>query len=103
MHVYNVVMAYRDIASIQHDSVIQLSGALLAKMDIKHAFRLLLVHLADHHLLAMNWKGNLFIDTCLSFGLRSAPKLWQISYRGLDTGEEENITTYSLSGLMTSS
>ena len=54
------------------------SGALLAKMDIKHAFRLLLVHLADHHLLAMNWKGNLFIDTCLSFGLRSAPKLFNI-------------------------
>ena len=33
-------------------------GALLAKMDIKHAFRLLPVHPADRHLLAMSWKGN---------------------------------------------
>ena len=53
-------------------------GALLAKIDIKHAFRLLPVHPADRHLLAMCWKGDLFIDTCLPFGLRSAPKLFNI-------------------------
>lgn len=51
-------------------------GALLAKMDVKHAFRLLPVHPADRHLLAMCWKGDIFIDTCLPFGLRSAPKLF---------------------------
>ena len=49
-------------------------GALLAKIDIKHAFCLLPVHLADYHLLAMSWKEDLFIDTCLPFGLQSAPK-----------------------------
>ena len=53
-------------------------GTLLAKIDIKHAFRLLPVHPADRHLLAMSWKGDLFIDTCLPFGLRSAPKLFNI-------------------------
>jgi len=36
------------------------------------------VHPADHHLLAMNWEGNLYIDTYLPFGLRSAPKLFNI-------------------------
>ena len=51
------------------------TGALLAKIDIKHAFRLLPVHPADHHLLAKSWKGDLFIDTCLPFGLQSVPKL----------------------------
>ena len=63
--------------AVQH--ILQMGpGALLAKMDIKHAFRLLPVHPADRHLLAMSWKGNLFIDTCLPFGLRSAPKLFNI-------------------------
>ena len=45
------------------------TGALLAKIDIKHAFRLLPVHPADCHLLAKSWKGDLLIDTHLPFGL----------------------------------
>ena len=51
---------------------------MLAKIDIKSAFRLLPVHPADRHLLAMRWRDNIFIDTCLPFGLRSAPKLFNI-------------------------
>ena len=61
--------------------IIQLGpGTLLAKIDIRNAFRLLPVHPADRHLLAMEWKGNLYINTCLPFGLtlRSAPKLFNI-------------------------
>ena len=53
-------------------------GTLLAKIDIKHAFRLLPVHPADRHVLAMCWNNNIYIDTCLPFGLRSAPKLFNI-------------------------
>ena len=53
-------------------------GTLLAKIDIKHAFRLLPVHPADRHVLAMHWNNNIYIDTCLPFGLRSAPKLFNI-------------------------
>ena len=53
-------------------------GTLLAKIDIKHAFRLLPVHPADRHVLAMRWNNNIYIDTCLPFGLRSAPKLFII-------------------------
>ena len=53
-------------------------GTLLAKIDIKSAFRLIPVHPADRHLLAMEWKGNVYIDTCLPFGLRSAPKLFNV-------------------------
>ena len=51
-------------------------GTHLAKIDIKSAFRLLPVHAADRHLLGVQWKGAVFIDTCLPFGLRSAPKLF---------------------------
>ena len=53
-------------------------STLLAKIDIKSAFRLLPVHPADHHLLSMRWDKQIFIDTCLPFGLRSAPKLFNI-------------------------
>ena len=53
-------------------------GALLANIDVKHALCLLPVHPANCHLLAMSWKGDLFIDMCLPFGLRSAPKLFNV-------------------------
>ena len=54
------------------------SGALMAKIDIRNAFRLVPVHPADRHLLAMRWRDGIFIDTCLPFGLRSSPKLFNI-------------------------
>ena len=53
-------------------------GTLLAKIDIKSAFRLLPVHPSDRHLLAMKWNKGIYIDSCLPFSLRSAPKLFNI-------------------------
>ena len=50
----------------------------MAKMDIKSAFRLLPVHQSDRYLLAMEWNKGIYIDTSLPFGLRSAPKLFNI-------------------------
>ena len=52
---------------------------LLTKVDIKSAFRLLPVHPADRSLLAMQWDNSIYIDGCLPFGLRSAPKLFNIT------------------------
>ena len=53
-------------------------GCLLAKIDIRSAFRLLPVHPADRHLLGMQWKEDVYMDCCLSFGLRSAPRLFNV-------------------------
>jgi len=53
-------------------------GTLLAKIDIKNAFHLLPVHPADRYMLGMQWNGSIYIDTCLLFGLQSAPKLFNI-------------------------
>ena len=50
----------------------------LAKIDIRNAFRLLPVHSADCHMLGMRWNNQIYIDTCLPFGLCSAPKLFNI-------------------------
>ena len=51
-------------------------GALLSKIDLKDAFRLIPVRPADWNLLGIYWKHNFYIDTCLPFGLRSAPYLF---------------------------
>ena len=48
-------------------------AALLAKIDIAAAYRIIPIHPEDRHLLGMSWKGQLFIDAQLPFGLRSAP------------------------------
>jgi len=53
-------------------------NTMLAKVDIKIVFRLLPVHPADRHLLEMKWRGNVYIDHCIPFGLQSAPKLFNI-------------------------
>ena len=51
-------------------------GALMAKLDIEAAYRLVPVHPDERPLLAVRWKGEVFCDTMLPFGLRSAPKIF---------------------------
>ncbi len=73
-------------------------GALLAKLDVEAAFRIIPVHPDDRHLLGMQWRKELYVDTTLPFGLRSAPQIfsaladgleWVIRSRGV-----QNITHY---------
>ena len=52
-------------------------GTLLAKLDIKSAYRLVPVHPSDRLLLGVLWDGAYYIDRALPFGLRSAPKILQ--------------------------
>lgn len=51
-------------------------GALMCKVDLKSAFRLLPVHPDDWPLLGCFWEGYYYIDKCLPFGLRSAPAIF---------------------------
>lgn len=51
-------------------------GSLMAKVDLKSAFRMVPVRRQDWELLGMKWKEAYFVDTCLPFGLRSAPYLF---------------------------
>ena len=52
---------------------------LLGKIDIKHAFYLLIVYPADRYLLTMEWKQSMYIHLYLpSFELRSTPKHFNI-------------------------
>ena len=51
-------------------------GTLLSKIDLKNAFRLIPVRQADWNLLGICWQGKYYIDTCLPFGWRSAPYIF---------------------------
>ena len=49
------------------------SSCFMAKLDIKHAFRLCPVHPSDWPLLGYVWQNNYFVDVRLPFGSRSSP------------------------------
>ncbi len=74
----------KDLCSLQYESVDDAAriimdwgeGTQLAKIDIAHAYRNVPIHPADRCLLGMEWKGSIYIDTALPFGLRSAPKVF---------------------------
>jgi len=51
-------------------------GAVLSKIDLKNAFCLIPVQQSDWNLLGIHWKDKYYIDTCLPFGLCSAPFLF---------------------------
>jgi hypothetical protein len=48
-------------------------GALMAKFDVKAAYRNIPIHPEDRHLLGMKWRDGYYVDLVLPFGLRSAP------------------------------
>ena len=49
-------------------------GSCLAKTDIKRAFRIILVRLADYNLLGIYWWGDYYFDRCLPMGQASSCK-----------------------------
>ena len=51
-------------------------NAVMAKLDIKQAFRLCPVHPADLELLGIHWEGQYHINLRLPFGLHSSPYLF---------------------------
>ena len=51
-------------------------GTKLANFDIQSVYRIIPVHPLDRQLLGMVWNGQLYVDTVLPFGLRSAPKIF---------------------------
>ena len=71
-------LSYITIEDAIHRIIQSGPNTQLAKLDIKSAFRLLPVHPADRHLLGMEWRNSIYLDTCLPFGLRSATKLFNI-------------------------
>ena len=59
-------------------------GTLLAKIDIQHAFRNILINPADRKYLGVSWKGSVYVDMVLPFGLRLAPKIFNAIAHALE-------------------
>ncbi len=51
-------------------------GSIMAKVDVRRAYRNIPVHREDRWLMGMRWDRALFVDTALPFGLRSAAKIF---------------------------
>ena len=51
-------------------------GCMLAKMDIRQAYRNIPVAPEDKYLLGLQWNNHIYIDQVLPFGLRSAPMIF---------------------------
>lgn len=85
-------LSYVGVEEAAREILRQGPGTLMAKVDIKSAYRNIPIHPDDRYLLGMVWEGALYIDTALPFGLRSAPKIftavadaaqWIIQRRGV--------------------
>lgn len=72
-------------------TVLQLgSGTHLAKVDIQNAYMNIPVHPDDQWLLDLSWRGGVFIDTVLPFGLCSAPKIFNAVVDALEWVVKKN-------------
>ena len=69
-------LAYTTVDRVAETAVGLGRGALLAKVDIESAYRLIPVHPCDRPLQAVCWQGQVYVDPMLPFGLRSAPKIF---------------------------
>ena len=69
-------LEYTSVDKVAKAVVAMGRGTLLAKIDIRSAYRLIPVHPTDRQLLGCKWRGNVYVDAMLPFGLRSAPKLF---------------------------
>ena len=67
------------------------TGAILAKIDLKAAFRMVPIDSKDWDLLGMQWQGGLYLDTCLPFGLQSAPYLFNPLHWILDNNYQVDV------------
>ena len=77
-------LTYTSVDAVAEVAVSYPPGAVLAKVDIESAYRLIPVHPSDRPLQAMEWEGAVYVDPMLPFGLRSAPKIFNAVADGLE-------------------
>jgi hypothetical protein len=73
-------------------------GAVMMKRDLKAAFRHVPISPCDYWLLLFEWNGKFFVDMFLPFGLRTAPRIFNLFAEALhwvfETLHEWNVTHY---------
>ena len=85
-------LSYISVDNVANRAISLSRGSLIAKIDIKSAYRLVPVWPPHRQWLGMKWKNQIYIDAMLPFGLRSAPKIfnaladaleWCVASRGV--------------------
>lgn len=61
-------VVYEDFDHVASLVVAAGKGALIAKVDIQSAFRILPIHSDDRHLFGFKWRGAFYFDNCLPLG-----------------------------------
>jgi Reverse transcriptase (RNA-dependent DNA polymerase) len=73
-------------------------GAVMMKRDLKSAFRHVPIDPCDYWLLLFEWQGKFYVDMFLPFGLRTAPRIFNLFAEAphwiFDTLHEWNVTHY---------
>ena len=73
-------------------------GAVMMKWDLKSAFHHVPINPCDYWLLVFEWQGKFYVDMFLPFGLRTAPRIFNLFAEALhwvfETLEEWNVTHY---------
>ena len=72
-HTHLAYASVEDAAHIMHHLG---QGALLVKLDVKDAYRIVPIHPYDCRFLGIQWKNNVYVDCQLPFGLASAPAIF---------------------------
>jgi hypothetical protein len=63
----------------------------MMKRDLKAAFRHIPINPYDYWLLLFEWNGQFFVDTFLPFGLRTAPRIFNLFAEALHSQGLRNI------------
>jgi Reverse transcriptase (RNA-dependent DNA polymerase) len=66
-------------------------NSLLLKKDLQAAFRRVKVSPLDWHLFIFHWRGKYYVDTCLPFGLRTAPRIYNLFAEGIHWALQHNL------------
>lgn len=69
-------LKYITVNQVAQQAILLGKGSLIAKIDIKAAYRLILVAPQQRHFLGMSWKNQIYVDSMLPFRLRSTPKVF---------------------------
>ena len=69
-------LSYVSVEDVVAGTIQRGRGTLLAKMDIRQAYRNAPIHPHDRLLLGMQWQGVTFADATVPSGLRSVPLIY---------------------------
>lgn len=78
----NIPKEYSEVHYDSVDTVVSLvqqfgEGCLMAKSDIKDAFRIIPVSPDDYHLLGFTWQGQFYYERCLPMGASSSCQIFE--------------------------